>query len=1017
MGERIPDKESSLWGAYRTLLILLVTAIAIALFAGAGGAMTDGQEATQSSEELLLDSQLNSIHTIDSEAGQFENESDSVLATDTEINVTHLTTQIGESTVSEGVDEGAVADMDLMMVPEQSIAMYTEWGSYYPASGPVSQLAENTEIITESSVSDVESQSYTAVGDLLDVGLEVDGVYDFGCQTETRYTKDWAPWESQDYDWCGWHEDSGTADGNIYHIDADTQLSLLQGFDIDRDNTQFDEMILTDEGDWQELPTEDRGVITGLFGNGLWEWTNDDTPGAYKQEQTEFENISDDSLENNLNYIEYSSGADVWGFNADNDADEIIRLEYDAPFSTVHDMQPVDPSDDRYSAMYTIVDILEASDQEHNMGLVANGEVNQGLTENYDEVEDEVQELEMFGDLDEDTMYLNLTDGLEAAANELDEEGEHENQTIVFVGNAHEPMVPDDEWYEVALDSVRDAILPDFLEDSAIDWGEQAADRPDRAEAGEEFDEELREAASEIADEDGVELVTMGIGENHDAARLGMMADEADGSTTCQDSGLNDEECNYISVENTGDIEPELVDLLLDDDIEFEIDRNHVDINAVGDTDEDLFEDVNDPEEFRLNNHNADNSEYQELETNVGDDIDFEVDIAEAGECDDEVSETETFGDVGVEQEHSDCSASADTLLTVDSNLVFTDGDDLSVLDQLPDAGWIERAGDVVNGTYDEYVEDGALDLDDSSEGTTGYLVGIPVADEGIEGYSLLHVEMERAPTTDFQVDIEEDQLEELNDQWEDIDDRSGKPAGETVDVSANVTNYGDDGEETVLLQREGSSGNPVLDYEEDLHLNESESESVNLSWETDDGDAGYDGSIIVNSESASDDHPISLFGEDLDLSIENISVGKNGEYSHGDGELNLTVKVNQGETVPVNVTIQNTGFNNGSAPIALQIGDTVYTEAMNFEEVGDEGAKVEAEFGWSPNYGDIDDFIFADQEVGGTVIMQANTVGDLYEHEQEVVYLPPEQEVDVGELEEGDIEPVDIDIDEIEIE
>ncbi len=1015
MGERKQDEESSLWGVYQTLLVLFITVVAVSVFAGAGGAMADGEASSQYS----VDEHLESVAAVDTQVEQFDNESESVVAQDAEVNVTHLTTQLGDATVSDGVDEGAVADMDLMMVPEQSFAMYTEWGSYYPASGPVSQLAENTDIMTESPVEDVESQAFTAIGDFFDFGLEVDGIYDFGCETEERYLQDWPPWESADYDWCGWHDDVGSPAGedSLYHIDADTQLSVLDGFDIDRDNSQFDEQILTDNGDWEELPTEDRGLITGLFGDGQWEWTDDATTDAYRAEQSEFADVSDSTLQESLKYIEFSSGADVWGFDAETGGDEIIRIEYDAPFSSVQDMQPVDPADDRYGAMYTILDILEADDSsDHNMGLVANGDVNQPLTDDFDSVADEVQELEMFGDLDEDTMYLNLTDGLDAAASELDEHGEHENQTVVFVGGGHEPMVPDDEWYEVALDSVRDAILPDFLEDSAIDWGEQTADRPDREEAGEAFDEQLTDAASQLAEEDGVELVTMGIGENHDAARLGMMADAAANETACQDSGLSNEACNYISVENTGDIEPELIDLLFEDDIDFEIERNHVDVNLAGDASlDDVFSDVNDPTRFVSGEHDSEDAETVTLDDgfDVGDDLSLELDISEPDSCSVVTEVSDAFGDVDITHEHATCDED-DRLMNVDSNLVFSDGDDLSRLEQLPDAGWIESATDVVNETYGEYVDDGTLNLDDSSEGTTGSLVGIPVADDDIEGYSLFHVEMERAPSTDFQVEINDEQLSEDNDEWEEVrDGEEGKPAGETVDVSITVTNEGDDGSEHVLLQREGSSGEPVLD-DETLELEADESKNLTLSWDTDETDAGYDGDIIASSESDSETHPVSIFGPGLDLNIDEISVATE-DHLDEDGEFNITELTD--ETVPVNVTVENTGFDGGEAPVALQIGDVVYSQTVEFEELGKDKAIANVQFDWSPNYGDIDDFRFAEETVGGEVLMHANTVGDSEGITQEVVYLPPDQEIDLDELEEGDIEPVDIDIDEVEIE
>lgn len=1019
MGEHTRGEESSLWEVYQTLLVVLATVVAVALFAGAAGAMTDGERGAEASQQFVLDEP---VETVDAQTAQFENESDNIVATDAEINVTHLTTQIGESTVSEGIGEGAVADMDLMMVPEQSFAMYTEWGSYYPASGPVSQLAENTDIITESTVSDVENQAFTTIGDFFDFGLEVDGVYDFGCETEERYLEDWPPWEPQEYDWCGWHDDIGTPadDDTLYHIDADTQLSVLDGFDIDRDNSQFDELILTEDGEWTELPTEDRGLVTGLFGDGQWEWTDEDTTAAYQDEESAFTNVSASTLEESLNYIEFSSGADIWGFDSTYGGDEIIRIEYDAPFSSVQDMQPVDPSDDRYSALYTIVDIFEASDADHNMGLVANGDVNQPLTDDYDAVADEIQELEMFGDLEEETMYLNLTDGLESAASELAESGEHDNQTIVFVGSAHEPMVPDDEWYEVALDSVRDAIIPEFLEGSAIDWGEQAADRPDRAEAGAELDDELKEAASEIADEDGVDLVTMGIGDSHDAARLGMMADEANESTACQDSGLDDSDCNYISVENTGDIESELIDLLFKDDLEFEISRNHVDVNVVGDVEvEDVFTGVNDPAQFTLDNHDSDDASTAVLDTDddvaVGDDLSFELEIAEPEACTEAVAVEEEFAEVALTQEHLECDDAGDILTSTDTNIVFNDGDDLSRLDELPEAAWIERATDVINETYDDFVDDGELDLEDSAAGTTGSLVGIPVAGEDVEGYSLLHVEMERAPTTDFQVEIKDEKLNESNDNWEEInDDREGKPAGKSVDVDVTVTNYGDDGEEYVLLKNEGGSGASVVD-DKQLELDADESENLTLTWETTDADAGYNADMIVQSESDRETHPIELFGPGLNLNIDEITVDEHEDNLDADENINVTQLTD--DAVPVNVTVENTGIDGGTAPVALQIGETVYSQTVEFDELGKDKAIANVSFAWQPNYGDIEDVRFADETVGGEVLMQANTVGDTESHTQEVVYVPPDQEIDLDELEDGDIEPVDIDIDEVEIE
>lgn len=167
----------------------------------------------------------------------------------------------------------------------------------------------------------------------------------------------------------------------------------------------------------------------------------------------------------------------------------------------------------------------------------------------------------------------------------------------------------------------------------------------------------------------------------------------------------------------------------------------------------------------------------------------------------------------------------------------------------------------------------------------------------------------------DYQVDIEE---------AEDV------PAGEDLTVSANVTNVGEAAsEEEVTLTVEADQVDETT-----VSMPGGESESVVLTWETEEGDEGDHQATVATPDDTAEETLTVLEGSAFAVSI-----------------LDASEEVVEGEDVTVNASVENTGDVEGTDTIELQDFENETADSQSVTL--DSGETTTVELTWSTESGD----------------------------------------------------------------
>ncbi len=193
--------------------------------------------------------------------------------------------------------------------------------------------------------------------------------------------------------------------------------------------------------------------------------------------------------------------------------------------------------------------------------------------------------------------------------------------------------------------------------------------------------------------------------------------------------------------------------------------------------------------------------------------------------------------------------------------------------------------------------------------------------------------------------DIEEEPLDPAAFELEFIDKNDPIDAGETLEVTVNVTNVGEqEGTETIeLLDFDGS----VVDSE-DVTLGPGESTQITLTWETGEGDAGTgditvrtaDGAVSITQEVTVEEPDEPAFFEITDIT------------KTDGGEIEV------GETLMFEATIENTGGMQATQNVTLSIldGDTVIV-SETFEVTLDAGESETVTLTWETETDDAGEY------------------------------------------------------------
>lgn len=1057
MGDQSVNDEARVSGFYGTAFIIVLTLVGMALVAGAGVAVADDPgnahldaEHTELATTASTDAATEPLQMQLSSA-QPAHTADSIEVTDTEVEVEVLTAQVGDV-------EAPRDPLEVALVPEQSFANHEHWGTYYPASNTIEHIYERTDILDRSTAHELNQQSWTAIGDLLGLNWEIRGVYDFGCEIDEAF---WF-WED-DEPWCGWHDDMGEPDGEMYHIDADTTISILEGMDVDQDNSHYNEQVLTEnslDGEFRELPTADSGLLDHIidwFANnhGVWAYTDDLSADAFVDEAPAYDNAID---VHDLNYIEFRNAADVWGFQAGQTEEDWLRIRYGeaAWFSDVENTYPTDPQGYRYHAMNVITQIL-SSDAGDRVSVIGDGTVEQSLGDTTDaqvvideflaaddilaqtafnpnngldledaraQIDDEYDHVDV-----DDTIEFNTWESLDRAGDVMEAADPDADQAIVLLTSGQEPLRPADEWYENLADDVLDAI-PDWITDYQIN-----PERPGPDEVGSQMDQEVIQLAQEIEQQTDAEVYTLGIGAAHDGYRLASIADATSEDSDCLANPYSDS-CNYRSVSDIDSIHDELLDMLIEGDIHYNIDRNQISLSAVAEGETVMEMDgINDPDAYQAEETVLTHSDTAS-DVPFGSDVSFELEI---DACDGTTStNTEELDDLAdelgidrsIQYNHHLCNA-GETIATVEDNYVFTDGDDLSAMADANGGDWTYNPAEYLEKEFPQYVDEssGTLELD-WDEDTEEAIVVIPV-DENPTGYVMVHAEYDAVPdSTHFNID---DMAVAGSDEVAYVDDGTDVVVfgvGDEITVEYDVTNHGSAGEEMVVLEAPDGAVLESTSYT----LDNAETASGTLTWEPGPGDVGTVGPLNLSTQNDDASSPVWVDvrepGTDIQLSSPTV------DDDDKPIQLDLTTENTDPETVPEGspaepVTIEVNVANHGpdmaeDALVVLEIGDgeLVTSEAADIGAFGWDGLNnapadnATFEFEWTPGPAIVDEI---DSEGHGEIQIQLTASSD-HDSEQRTVTVEYEvDDLDIAiedeDIDEGDLEPVDVDIDEIEIE
>lgn len=985
---------------------------------------------------------------------------DSVEVTDSEINVSVLTAQIGD------VDSPR-KPKDVVLVPEQSFALHTFWGSYYPSSHTPEFIANNQDVLKVSTGQALNDKSFTAIGDWLGIDSVISGPFPYQCDVDE------GGWFSDDEHWCGWKDTSGwfsgstPADASMYHINATKSLSIINGFDYDMDNWRYDTMIRSN-GKWMKLP------------NDWGDYYKEDGIDDYQEDEiydnadaSEFEH-TDIPLED-LYYINYNFGADTWGIDTDQ-ANEWVRMEYESLLAEVENVSPLDPFGMRFKAMKDTIEILNGA-MGDQVAIIPNGEVANSLSESFVDADLDLDDLDHADKILHDYEIFNATNaddelqqakedlgklrtsvdpvdyaefnvwdtgaqpgGFSLGINELqtiDESQRDSDKHIVLITGGQQPLRPQDEWYEKLANDILDGI-PDFF-----GWFPDriTEERPDPDQVGHQTDEYVEQIA-QIANNNDVTVHTLGLGESHDGFRLATIADEADDDSICL-SSIDHPDCNFETVTDAANLDQALLEQIFEDTSQkYTVKRPHttltVDVEG-GETETLDLSNVNDPNEFRIEEgFDPLTTTFENL--TFRDDVAFELTVdTDCSSSSDAPEETwDDFpGNFEVVYDHKECDAGGNPV-TVDDNFVFTDGDDLEQLRYTQVAEWTKDPAEVIAEKYPDLVDNGKLDLKDDAAGTNGAIVMLPV-DVNPKGYVLLHVRYEQLPeATHFAV---EDVGVENSDRaaYEDLDGEETvvHAAGDELTVDFDVTNLAKTGAEVVTLETEGGR---VLDHKRrTLGTSQSWPDSTStFDWTPGEADIGYHGKLIVSSQNDEMESAVNVEIKEPGADLQLKSVTPNGriyvDLTGEDMEAEERFRMNQ--VFNFNATILNVGPDKGEdelVSLELAEGASMFT-TLTVDEIGAYGWNGTAPGGvpsdtttvefddWDPGFEIVgswdengigavripyevatdDDRVVRDGEQGLLVVYQVD---------------PATAESQLDDVEDDDFDPIEVDIDEIELE
>lgn len=1071
MGDRAPGDEPRVSAFTGTLFIIVLVLVGVVFFTGASTALNAQTHSGAGSVDhgASVDAELADPVIADQQAQgalpqqdgttavPFEDlvdANDSVKVTDSEMNVTVLTAQLGD------VDSPR-KPKDVVLVPEQSFAMHTFWGSYYPSSHTPEFIANNQEVLKVSGGQQLNDKSYTALGDWLGIGGVISGPFPYDCGTYSGLD-----FWNEDH-WCGWDGDNGVAEETMYHINASKSLSIINGFDLDMDNWKYNTMLRTGDG-WMELPT---GVQDYWKDDGIDDYQEDeiyDNPDA-----SEFEHINIPL--NDLYYIAYNFGSDTWGIDTDH-ANKWIRMRYDSLLAEVDNVAPLDPFAMRFKAMEDTVEILNGA-MGDQVAIIPNGEVENSLSESFVDADLNLDDFEDADQILNDAEYFNATDassqldqaesdignltteidpadyaefnvwdtsaqpgGFAKAINEIqsiDESERDSDKHIVLITGGQQPLRPQDEWYEKIANDILEG-MPDFF---GLFPDRITEERPDPGQVGQETDEYVAEMAR-IAQDNGATVHTLGLGESHDGYRLATIADEADDQSVCL-SSIDHPDCNFETVTDAAGLDQALLEQIFDETTQsYTVDRSHttlaVDVHG-GETETLDLGNVNDPNEYVIEPDDIDPLKTTFENLTFRDDVNFELtvdtDCANPNDAADDTF-TDFPGNFEVEYNHRECEAGGNPV-TVDENFVFTDGAELEQLQYTQVAEWTKNPAEVIENQYPDLVDNGKLDLKDDDAGTNGAIVMLPV-DVNPKGYVLLHVGYDQLPdATHF--DVEDVSVENAN--LAAYENETGvetvvHATGEELTVDFDLTNVARTGTEVVTLETEDGR---VLDHKSrKLGTGQSWPDATSeFTWTPAEADIGYEGKLIVSSQNDQMASTVNVRIKEPGADLRIGSFEPNGKvYLDLTGDDHAATEI-PGEDRPIefNVTILNKGPDKGEdelVSLELAEGASMFT-TLTVDEIGAWGwnGTVPAgpadndtfQFqGWNPGFEIVGSW---DEDGVGAVRVpyEVKTDDDRLRRDGDqgllVIYEvdPATAESELEDVDDDDFDPIEVDIDEIELE
>ena len=1025
MGEQIDDRLSVPTGTVMTLLVVVLVAAGMALVAGAAGA--DDEQTTESIDaQLPAGEQLYSEETSNNETYAFSVSEDGIELNDnTDIDLSVLAAEVDSTNVD------ARDKLDVALIAEESFSMYADWGTHTPGSGTVEDLVEQ-DVLDADSVSNVEDRG---------IGLNTRGVWEYGCDIEERTITSWPPWETEEYPWCGWHGDIGSADGEVGTlVEEGISDGLIFEYNLGQDDYNY-EIYSEATGQWVELP---RGTNEGI--RGYWEYT--DNTGE------DILNLGSD-ITDGLYHIDHRLSANDWAFDTDELSDTHVRITWDEPLfgwgalgDEVKDVDPVDIENERYEGLHTALGTLtpEFGDR---ATFVINGEASTELSgeseDNLDESdddfeklsklsddlaeifpEDEVEELdedeqEEFDEViqalldmwwygpdadDEDAEEFNeftVWDSLDTAINQLEDVERDSEKTIVLASDAREPVPTSDGFW----DNLFGGWAPDWFTDT---FGIEEPDDHDKDIAAN--DNRVQSIADDAADA-GITIHTVAIGDNPDTWRLDTLSDTTGGTSVTPDEAHKLEMEMAFDGESEVDLTRELPTL--------DISAEHSGVSSIEDGalegpvtqfDEDtLLNDADGTTSFKMDISICDEYEHggtEDVEIAGLEEVNAQFNNYEG--CDGEVS-TET--------------------VEADSDLIFEDGDSLSDIDEAVDADSLQlHMDDPSEVVPDLYLDDSGEELDLGP----GVLVALPVAEAGdaaehYDGYVLMHADLDVpvVEDTEYEVVIDEENIDAADDDdWYEHDGTEGVVEGETMTVPVEITNYGDDNEvlSELITLHAGEDGEVVDSERVDVDdLDEDGEKEIEMTWETGSDEAGFSDTLEVQSDrdSMATDERYDVVRDDVDLMVESIDTDKD-PVNITEYELDET-----SDPVEFDINMTNVGPTSDDVKVELEVGERMQSltiDEENFDGVvegdgGEADISLTAEFNWTPGYGDLLE-IEGDpknESVSGTIPVSVEAYDTDEDDTVAVTYGPdPDGFEDFDDLDEGDLEGVEIEVNEVEI-